>query len=78
MCPYTSCTRIGQLGTVLSTIVLLVWAVVSVSLIKYRSHGQNWRERRRFRRREHLLVGGGTGRYEQSTTQGTECTKSRF
>ena len=41
MCPYTSCTRIGQLGTVLSTIVHLVWAVVSVSLVKYRSNGQN-------------------------------------
>ena len=41
MCPYPSCTRIGQLGTVLSTIVLLVWAVVSVSLVKYRSNSRN-------------------------------------
>ena len=45
MCPYPSCTRIGQLGTILSTIlstiVHLVWAVVSVSLVKYRSNGRN-------------------------------------
>ena len=41
MCPYPSCTRIGQLGTVLSTTVLLVWAVVSVSLVKYRSNDRN-------------------------------------
>ena len=41
MCPYPSCTKIGQLGTVLSTIVHIVWAVVSVSLVKYQSNSRN-------------------------------------